>query len=492
MSTAFVIFGASGDLTSRKLIPSLYNKFRKKRLPEAIHIIGFSRSQFSDETFREKMREAVANFLPHEYDKNVWKDFAQNLHYQIGDADNIDHYHALKLRINQLENRPKNLLFYLATAPDLYPKVITRLHDASLTLESGQNGFRRIIIEKPFGKDLSSAISLNNELHSMMDEKQIFRIDHYLGKETVQNVLVFRFSNAIFEPLWNRNYIDHVQITVAESEGVGHRAGYYDQTGALRDMFQNHLLQLLMLVAMEAPAVYEAEALRNEKVKVLRALRDIPPEYSSRYTIRGQYEGYLSEDGVDPKSRMETYTAVQLYLDNWRWQGVPFYLQSGKRMKKKTSVISIQFRRPPTQILDIAAGKTELYTNRLSICLQPDEGIHLCFLAKVPDRGLQTHQVDMNFRFQDSFQNIIIPEAYERLLVDALVGDASLFSRSDEIELSWKFIDDILTGWDSEYAPQLLQYQPGSWGPDKANRLLGQEGRWWIHDCEVRKKSAPL
>lgn len=271
MSTAFVIFGASGDLTSRKLIPALYNKFRKKRLPEAIHIIGFSRSQFSDETFREKMREAVANYLPQEYDKSVWKDFAQNLHYQIGDADNIDHYHALKHRINQLENRPENLLFYLATDPDLYPKVITRLHDVSLTVESGQSGFRRIIIEKPFGKDLSSAISLNNELHLMMDEKQIYRIDHYLGKETVQNVLVFRFSNAIFEPLWNRNYIDHVQITVAESEGVGHRAGYYDQTGALRDMFQNHLLQLLMLVAMESPAVYEAEALRNEKVKVLRS-----------------------------------------------------------------------------------------------------------------------------------------------------------------------------------------------------------------------------
>ena len=331
MSTAFVIFGASGDLTARKLIPALYNKFRKKRLPEALHIIGFSRTQFSDETFREKMKEAITKYTPHDYDESVWKEFARNLHYQSGDVDNIDHYQILKKRMSQFENRPENLLFYLATAPVLYPKVITRLHEASLTAESGQNGFRRIIIEKPFGRDLSSALILNNALHTVMDEKQIYRIDHYLGKETVQNVLVFRFGNAIFEPLWNRNYIDHVQITVAESEGVGHRAGYYDQTGALRDMFQNHLLQLLMLVAMESPVVFEAEALRNEKVKVLRALRDIPPEYSSRYTVRGQYEGYLSEEGVNPKSRTETYTTVQLYIDNWRWQGVPFYLQSGKR-----------------------------------------------------------------------------------------------------------------------------------------------------------------
>jgi glucose-6-phosphate 1-dehydrogenase len=247
-----------------------------------------------------------------------------------------------------------------------------------------------------------------------------------------------------------------------------------------------------MLVAMESPVVFEAEALRNEKVKVLRALRDIPPEYSSRYTMRGQYEGYLLEKGVNPNSRAETYTTVQLYLDNWRWQGVPFYLQSGKKMKEKSSEISIQFRRPPTQILDIAAGKTELFTNRLSICIQPNEGMHLCFLAKVPDQGLQTHQVDMNFQFRDSFGTHTIPEAYERLLLDALHGDASLFARSDEIELSWKFIDGILSGWESEYAPQLLRYQPGSWGPDEANYLIGREGRWWIHDCMQHQKSATM
>jgi glucose-6-phosphate 1-dehydrogenase len=489
MSTAFIIFGASGDLTARKLIPALYNNYRKNRFQEAVQIIGFSRTQYSDDAFREKMKEALTSFVADEFDKEVWKEFAQSLHYQAGDIDNIEHYHVLAQRISQLENRPDNLLFYLATAPGMYSKIIARLHETSLTAETDQSGFRRIVIEKPFGRDLASAIALNNELHAAVNEKQIYRIDHYLGKETVQNVLVFRFGNAIFEPLWNRNYIDHVQITVAETVGVGHRAGYYDQTGALRDMFQNHLLQLLMLVAKESPVVFEADALHNEKIKVLRAIREIPPEYSSRYTVRGQYDGYLSEEGVHPNSLTETYTAIQLYIDNWRWQGVPFYLRSGKNMKEKSSEITIQFRRPPTQILDIAAGKTELFTNRLSICIQPDEGMHLCFLAKVPDQGLQTRPVDMDFHYRDSFGTNAIPEAYERLLLDALHGDASLFARSDVIEFSWRIIDDIRSGWESEYGPPLQKYQAGSWGPDAADSLIGREGRWWIQDCRAHQKS---
>jgi glucose-6-phosphate 1-dehydrogenase len=480
MSTAIVIFGASGDLTSRKLIPALYSNYRKKRLPDKVYVIGFSRSNYSDDSFREKLKGAVAAFNPNQYENDIWKEFAQNLHYQSGDIENISHYYALAERINRLENRPDNILFYLATAPELYPKVIARLHEASLTLESGQNGFRRIVIEKPFGKDLASAIALNNELHSVLSEGQIYRIDHYLGKETVQNVLVLRFGNAIFEPLWNRNYIDHVQITVAESVGVEHRAGYFDQTGTLRDMFQNHLLQLLMLVAKESPVAFESEALQNEKVKVLRAIREIPPEYSSRYTVRGQYDGYLSEEGILPNSQTETFAAIQLYIDNWRWQGVPFYIRSGKNLKEKTSEITIQFRRPPTQIFDIAAGKTELFTNRLSMSIQPNEGIHLRFLAKVPDAGLQTRPVDMDFHYKDSFGSTSIPEAYERLLLDALIGDASLFARSDVIELSWKFIDSIRAGWECEFAPPLLRYSPASWGPDSANTLLGREGRWWV------------
>jgi len=480
MSTAIIIFGASGDLTARKLIPALYANYRKKRLPGTVHIIGFARSNYSDETFREKMKQAVASNDSTQFDLDSWKEFAQHLLYQSGDIENIDHYHTLTARINRLENRPDNLLFYLATAPGLYSKVLARLHEASLSVESGQNGFRRIVIEKPFGKDLPSALALNNELHSAVSEHQVYRIDHYLGKETVQNVLVLRFGNAIFEPIWNRNYIDHVQITVAESVGVGHRAGYFDQSGTLRDMFQNHLLQLMMLVAQESPVVFESEALQNEKVKVLRALREIPPEYSSRYTVRGQYDGYRSEEGVLPNSQTETYVAIQLYIDNWRWQGVPFYLRSGKNMKEKTSEITIQFRRPPTQILDIAAGRTELFTNQLSMSIQPDEGIHLRFLAKVPDAGLQTRPVDMDFHYKDSFSNATIPEAYERLLLDALLGDASLFARSDVIELSWKFIDSIRVGWERENAAPLLRYAAGSWGPDAAAMLLGREGRWWV------------
>ena len=410
------------------------------------------------------MREAAAAFYPDQFDTAIWNEFAQTLYYQPGDIENIDHYYALAQRMNVLEHRPGNMLFYLATAPSLYASVIARLHEASLTVESGHHGYRRLVIEKPFGNDLPSAVALNKELHAVVNEEQIYRIDHYLGKETVQNVLVFRFGNAIFEPIWNRNYMDHVQITVAESVGVEHRAGYFDHTGTLRDMFQNHLFQLLMLVAKECPVAFEADALQNEKIKVLKAVREIPPEYSSRYTVRGQYDGYRSADGVDPHSETETYAAIQLYIDNWRWQGVPFYLRSGKCLKQKFSEITVQFRRPPTQILDVAAGKTELFTNRLSMCIQPDEGIHLHFLTKVPDQGLQTRPVDMDFHYKDSFGSNAMPEAYERLLLDALQGDASLFARSDVIELSWGIIDRIRAGWSSSYAPPLLPYQPGSLG----------------------------
>jgi glucose-6-phosphate 1-dehydrogenase len=345
------------------------------------------------------------------------------------------------------------------------------------------NGTRRIVIEKPFGRDCPSAVALNKMLHHVVQEKQIFRIDHYLGKETVQNLLVLRFGNAIFEPLWNRNYIDHIQITVAEAVGVEHRAKYYETAGVLRDMFQNHLLQLMTLVAMEPPTVYDAEALRNEKVKILKSLREIPPEVSAKQTIRGQYAGYTSEPGVNPGSKVETFAAIRVFVDNWRWQGVPFYLRSGKMLKEKSSEIIVQFRRPPTQILDVQAGKTELFTNRLSICVQPDEGMHLRFITKIPDQGLQTRPVDMDFHFRDSFGQNSIPEAYERLLMDALQGDAALFARSDEIETAWQFIDGIRGGWESEYGPPLLQYTPGSWGPEAAEHLLWREGRWWMHDC---------
>ena len=479
MKTAIIIFGASGDLTARKLIPALHNNFRKNRFPGSVFIIGFARRSYTDDSFREKMKEAVRTFTAEVVQDAEWDQFSKHLFYCRGEFEGKEHYDRLAAKIRDLIGNDGNVLHYLATAPEHYQTVLHHLAAAGLLSEGQGNSSRRIIVEKPFGRDESSALALNSDLHSMLKEEQIYRIDHYLGKETVQNVIVFRFGNAIFEPLWNRNHIDHVQISVAERLGVEHRAGYYDTAGVMRDIFQNHLLQLLTLIAMEPPVAFEAEALRNEKVKVLRALRDISPEQSARSTVRGRYNGYLSEPGVRSDSTTETFTALKVYIDNWRWQGVPFYLRSGKMMKEKSSVITVQFRRPPTQILDVQAGRTELFTNRLGLSIQPDEGIHLRFIAKVPDKGMETQPVEMEFTFSDSFGVKAIPEAYERLLLDALNGDASLFARSDEIELAWQFIDGILAGWKSESAPPLLSYEPGSWGPAASDELLGRDGRWW-------------
>jgi glucose-6-phosphate 1-dehydrogenase len=491
MSIAIVIFGASGDLAARKLVPALYSNFQKGRLPEQTRVIGFSTSAFSDEGFRQKMEEAVRAYAPSNYHEDTWHQFASSLSYQSGRLENPEDFRTLVQKINGSGSRPENHLFYLATAPVLFPLAVSRLSDAGLLAEADGGGFRRIIIEKPFGRDLGSALALNRELHDLVPERQIYRIDHYLGKETVQNVLVVRFGNAIFEPLWNRNYVDHVQITVAETVGVEHRARYYEKAGALKDMFQNHLLQLLTLVAMEPPTVYEADALRNEKVKVLAALREIPPEFSAKTTVRGQYEGYTAEPEVDPASTTETFAAVKFFIETWRWQGVPFYLRSGKMLQEKSSEILVQFRRPPTQILDIQAGRTELVTNSLSMCIQPDEGLHLRFITKVPDEGLQTRPVNMEFHYRDSFGGGALPEAYERLLLDALRGDASLFARSDEIEHAWRITDGIRSGWESEYAPPLQVYTRGSWGPSAADTLINRDGRRWEHHCRRHGDSGP-
>jgi glucose-6-phosphate 1-dehydrogenase len=330
-----------------------------------------------------------------------------------------------------------------------------------------------------------------DQLHAVAREKQIYRIDHYLGKETVQNLLVFRFGNAVFEPIWNRNYVEHVQITVAETVGVEHRAAYYDTAGVLRDMFQNHLMQLLTLVGMEPPAIVEADALRDEKVKVLRAIREISEESIARYSVRGQYEGYTSEEGVNPSSTTPTFAVLQLFIDNWRWQGVPFYLRSGKMLKEKLSEIVIKFRRPPLQMFDVQSGITALSTNHLSICIQPDEGFHFRFLTKVPDGGMETRQADMNFHFRESFGGPAIPEAYERLLLDALNGDASLFARKDEIELAWKITDCVQAGWDTSYAPPLSIYKRGSWGPASSDDMLWRDGRWWTQHCSSHSEAHP-
>jgi glucose-6-phosphate 1-dehydrogenase len=482
MKRSIVIFGASGDLTQRMLIPALYMNFRKKRLPENTQIIGFSRRPFSDDAFRDKMKEALLALVPSEFVQDDWGAFARFLSYHQGDIERLSDYLDLAGKVNTADGEDADGLFYLAIAPKYYPVVVRKLSEARLLTPRGKQGYRRIVVEKPFGSDKQTAESLNHELLKVVSEDQIYRIDHYLGKETVQNILVFRFGNAIFEPLWNRNYIDHVQITVAEKVGVGHRAGYYDQTGLLRDMFQNHLLQLLAMVAMEPPVAVEADALRDEKVKVLRSIREIPEELSARYTVRGQYNGYRAEPGVDPHSNTETFAAVQLFLDNWRWQGVPFYLRSGKMLQAKSSEIVIRFRRPPLQMFDILSGSTELSTNHLSLSIQPDEGIHLRFMTKVPDGGMTMRPAELDFHFGESFQETPIPESYERLLLDALSGDASLFARNDEIGLAWEFIDAIRRGWGGENAPSLQLYEKGSWGPPDADRLLWRDGRWWVQE----------
>ncbi len=479
MKKSIVIFGASGDLTSRKLIPALYMNFRKRRLPADTQIIGFSRRPFSDDAFRDKMKQGLLAFVPGEFVQEEWETFARLLFYHPGDVEKLNDYLALAGKINSTDGGDADALFYLAIAPKFYSIVVRKLDEARLLTPMGNNGYRRIVVEKPFGSDLQTAESLNDELLKVVSEDQIYRIDHYLGKETVQNILVLRFGNAIFEPLWNRNYIDHVQITVAETVGVGHRAEFYDQTGLLRDMFQNHVLQLLALVAMEPPVAVDANALRDEKVKVLRSIREIPEELSSRFTVRGQYRGYRAEPGVNPHSETETFAAVQLLLDNWRWQGVPFYLRSGKLLKEKLSEIVIRFRRPPHQMFDVLSGATELSTNHLSITIQPDEGIHLRFMTKVPDGGMSMRPAELDFHFGETFGESPIPESYERLLLDALTGDASLFARKDEIGLAWKFIDGIRRGWIGDNAPALQPYEQGSWGPADADRLLWKDSRWW-------------
>jgi glucose-6-phosphate 1-dehydrogenase len=481
-----VIFGASGDLTQRKLVPALHTLSCRQMLSPQTRVMGIARSEYSDERFRERLYEGVVEYSRAQTGPEdmcqLWPSFAENYTYMPGDLADMSTYRRLGERLqafDEASDTQGNALFYLAVPPVLYTMIVDRLGRAGLN-QSGK-GWRRIIIEKPFGHDLESARRLNDEIHAVFGEDQIYRIDHYLGKETVQNIMSFRFANAIFEPIWNRNYVNHVQITVAESVGVGHRADYYETAGVLRDMFQNHLMQLLALTALEPPVAFEAGFLRDEKVKVLGAVSPIAE------SVRGQYREYRDEEGVASDSNTATYAALKLWVDNWRWRGVPFYLRSGKRLALRTTEIAIEFKCVPHLMFAIERGK-DITANVLSLCIQPNEGIHLRFQAKEPGAGMRTRRVAMEFHYAEHFGAGALPDAYERLLLDALKGDASLFARADEIELAWKLIDPVVAQWEGEDAPPLALYESGSWGPHEADRLLARDGKAWHQQCCTEKK----
>ena len=481
-TTSVVIMGATGDLTQRRLIPELFNLDCKGRLQKGLNIIGFARSDYSDEAFRDYTWDKMQDIGAFKAQKQEWDAFARRIFYVRGNVDSQENLSSLGDRLKNLEGGrlPANRLFYLSISPSLYQAAIQNLRAAGIAVED--TGWRRAVIEKPFGHDLRSAQDLNGVVQELFDEHQVFRIDHYLGKETVQNLLVLRFANAVFEPVWNRNYVDNVQITVAEDLPVGDRGGYYDQSGAVRDMVQNHLLQLLTIVAMEPPSAIDAESLRDKKVDVLKAIRQGSPQTVANNATRGQYIGYLDEKGVPPDSTTPTYVAMRLYVDNWRWHGVPFYLRSGKSMAAKVSEIVIQFRAPPHLMFSLG-GEDRSSSNILSVCVQPNEGAHLRLEAKVPDQDMTLKPVDMEFHYDSAFRGQEIPEAYQRLLQDALDGDARLFIRNDHIEEAWRIVDPLLEGWEDPSAPPLHRYQPGTWGPEAADAMLAQDGHQWLHLC---------
>jgi glucose-6-phosphate 1-dehydrogenase len=484
MAHTIVIFGASGDLTSRKLVPALYELYRKKRLPDDTRIVGFSRTKFSNDAWREKLAGTTATFVGKDFDAALWQDFAAKIFYHAGDIETSDDFVSLDNALKNMEGEGEaTRIYYLSTAPQLYADALKKIGAANMADEN--RGPRRIVIEKPFGTDLATAQQLNRQVHDVFAEHQVYRIDHYLGKETVQNVLVLRFANSIFEPIWNRNYIDHVQITAAESLTVGHRAAYYDKVGILRDMFQNHLLQLMILTAMEAPAQFEADAIRDEKVKVLRAVRIMKPEEVFTDTIRGQYRKYRDELGVPSDSETATFGVVKLHIDNWRWQGVPFLLRSGKAMSCQTTQIVIQFRQPP-HMMFAGGPKAAFESNRLVIQVQPAEGLQLHFQTKVPDAGMKLRLTDLSFNFRDRFTGGM-PEAYQRLLLDVIHGDASLFSRADEVELAWNIVDPIQRGWEHPGWPPLALYEAGGWGPPSSVEWMCRQYREWFDYCPVLK-----
>ncbi len=477
---AFVIFGASGDLTKRKLIPALYNLATEDWLPEPFAILGLAVDKLTTESFRASLSTDIEGFLGAKPDPDIWKNLAGRIEYAQGNFKDPAVGRALAQALKT--KGFKNAVFYFAVPPTLIGPIAENLGQAGL-MDQAQ-GFRRVVVEKPFGRDLASAKALNAELLKIFDESQIYRIDHYLGKETVQNLMALRFANGIFEPLWNHAYVDHVQITVAEELGVEHRGGYYEQAGALRDMIVNHLSQLLTLTAMEPPASFSADAVRNEQVKVLGSVRSFAED--NKRCVRGQYgpgaldgaavPGYRKEPLVAPDSSTETFVALKIFIDNWRWSGVPFYLRTGKRLARRSAEICVEFKAPPVLLFQ-KAGVDFLSPNQLVIRIQPSEGASLSFGAKVPGPSMQIGQVDMNFRYEDYFGKKLVT-GYERLIHDVLIGDATLFQRADMVEAAWSMVDPILEHWAAE-KPRFPNYNAGTWGPREADELLARDGRAW-------------
>ncbi len=483
-----VIFGATGDLTRRKLLPALYRLTQQRLIPNEFAILGTARQTMSDDEFREAMKAAVTEFGPDDtLDESLWQSFVKRLFYIGGDFSEPETYQQLKARLEEIDAQFEtqgNRIFYLATAPDFFGVVARHLGEAKLARPK-KSGSTRIIVEKPFGRDLESARALNKELAKVFDEKQVYRIDHYLGKETVQNLLVFRFSNNIFEPLWNRQYIDHIQITNAEALGVEGRGAYYETAGALRDMIQNHVFQVTSLIAMEPPASLSANSVRDEKFKAMQSVRPLPADKIDQFAIRGQYgpgtvlgdtvPGYRQEAGVNPSSSTETFAALKLYFDNWRWAGVPFYLRSGKRLQKHITEIAIQFKDVPHRLF--TDSDAPLQPNVLIIRVQPNEGITLRFGAKLPGQAMRIRSVNMDFRYGSSF-GVKSPEAYERLLLDCMLGDSTLYARRDMVERGWEIVAPILDAW-KKPAEDFPNYEAGTWGPQVAFALTEGDGRSW-------------
>jgi glucose-6-phosphate 1-dehydrogenase len=489
-----VIFGASGDLTKRKLVPALYSLARDRLLPSAFSVVGVARRDIGDEGFRAQMKESCNQFARRRpIEDSLWSSFEEGLSYCAGTFEDPATYEKLKKRLDAVDahrGTGGNRVFYLSVPPVDYPMIIKQLGDAGLINKSKEGPSTRVIIEKPFGHDLTSAQALNKDVHDTLREDQTFRIDHYLGKETVQNILVFRFANGIWEPLWNGKYVDHVQLTVAEAIGVEGRGGYFEGSGILRDMVQNHMFQFLCMMAMEPPVAFEADAVRDEKLKVLRSLRPLPEDSSAlmKEVVRGQYRagsvagkeqiGYRQEKGVAPDSKVETFVAMRLYIDNWRWAGVPFYLRAGKAMPKRVSEIAIHFKTPPHTLFPARGGRQAHEPNVLTIRIQPDEGISLKFLSKVPGPTMDSVPVPMEFRYGTSF-GAEPPEAYERLILDCMLGDNTLFTRGDEVEASWRWIDRIERAFSTTPAKEFPNYAAGEWGPEAADALLQRDGRAW-------------